>query len=120
MALYSTKGTISAMSDVTSGVSQSGRGWQRMTLVIDVPAYQGAVIKQAFQVTGESVDDVMNFHLGDKVEVSWTMYAREYNGKWYPNVELVKIYPQDAAAPAPATEAKAQHETNAGSDDLPF
>lgn len=121
MALYSTKGTISAMSDVASGVSQSGRGWQRMTISLEIPGYQGAVIKQVFSVTGDSVDDVMKYCIGDKVEVRWVMYAREWNGKWYNNVELISIHLQEGAAPAEAADpAPAPIGDGVQTDDLPF
>ena len=111
MALYSTKGIISGISEVKYGEGKNGTRWQRTTLTLDVPGYQGSVTKQIYQVFGDLVDEVTKFHVGDRVEVSWSMYAREWNGKWYNNVDLVKIKSQeetrqDAAAqetPAPQT-----------------
>lgn len=91
MAIYLSKGTISAMSEVQSGVSESGYHWQNMTLVLEIPAFQGATSKQVFRVSGDTIEDVMQYKVGDKVEVSWSMYAREWNGKMYNNVDLVKI-----------------------------
>ena len=135
MALYTSKGRISDMSEVVSGVSQNGNQWQRMTIVLEIPGFQGSVFKQAFQVNGDSVNDVLLYSIGDKVEVSWSMYAREWNGKWYNNVDLVKIkYQEDAqpkpqqAAPAPAPQPKQgkmdfsqeQLDPDANPDDLPF
>lgn len=130
MALYHSKGRISEMSEVQSGTSKSGYEWQRMTLVLDIPGYQGAVIKQAFQVTGDDVKDVLLLSIGDQVEVSFAIYAREWNGKWYNNVELVKIAsleqkPEDKPASAPKQEIfdKPQEESldpADNPDDLPF
>ena len=107
MALYISKGTISDMSEVQSGTSRNGYEWQRMTIVLEIPGFQGAVTKQAFQVSGDSVKDVLLHNIGDKVEVSWIMYAREWNGKWYNNVDLVKIKYQEDAQPAPAHQPAA-------------
>lgn len=132
MALFYQKGTISDFSEVQSGVSQSGKEWQRMTLILDTPGFQGAVYKMVFQVSGDHVKDVLLFNRGDKVEIGFTIYAREWNGKWYNNVDLVKIsyqeQPQHQDAdpgkivggeqtPAPQEAAPAESDP---SNDLPF
>ena len=134
MALYQSRGRISDMSEVQSGVSKNGYQWQRMTITLEIPGFQGSVIKQVFQVTGDDVNDVLLFSIGDKVEVSWSMYAREWNGKWYNNVDLVKIKSQEESkqdAPAPAAPAPQQEQIQFNQsqesldpaenpDDLPF
>ena len=122
MALYHSKGRISEMSEVQSGTSKNGYEGQRMTLVLDIPGYQGAVIKQAFQVTGDDVKEVLLLSIGDEVEVSFAIYAREWNGKWYNNVELVKInsLEEEKRTPAPEAEQKESLDPAANPDDLPF
>ena len=107
MALYNSCGRISEMSEVQSGTSRNGYEWQRMTIVLEIPGFQGAVTKQAFQVSGDSVNDVLLYNIGDLVDVSWIMYAREWNGNWYYNVDLVKIKYQEDAQPAPAHQPAA-------------
>ena len=106
MAVYLSKGTISDMSEVQSGTSKNGYQWQRMTLTLDIPGYQGAITKQVFNVTGDDVKDVLMFNCGDRVEVEFVIYAREWNGKWYNNVDLIKIRPQEQKEAAPAEEEK--------------
>ena len=124
------------MSEVQSGTSQNGYQWQRMTIILDIPGFQGSIIKQAFQVTGDDVNDVLLYNIGDKVEVSWSLYARNWNGKWYNNVDLVKIKHQEENrpqqdAPAPAAPAPQQAQIQfkqpqesldpaENPDDLPF
>lgn len=117
------------MSEVQSGTSQNGFQWQRMTIILDIPGFQGSIIKQAFQVTGDDVNDVLLYNIGDKVEVSWSLYARNWNGKWYNNVDLVKIKhqednrPQQAAPAAPVQAAPQSQESLDPADhqeDLPF
>lgn len=134
MALYQSKGTISEMSEVQSGTSKNGYEWQRMTIILDIPGSQGSIIKQAFQVTGDDVNEVLLYNIGDRVEVSWSLYARNWNGKWYNNVELVKIKSQeetkqDAPAPVAPVPQQAQIQFNQtqesldpadNPDDLPF
>lgn len=129
MALYQSKGTISEMSEVQSGKSQNGFQWQRMTIILDIPGFQGSIIKQAFQVTGDDVNDVLLYNIGDKVEVSWSLYARNWNGKWYNNIDLVKIKKQETKQDTSATPQQEQIQFNQSQeslnpadnpDDLPF
>ena len=103
MALYYSKGTISYMSEITSGTSTSGRDWARMTIMIDILGYKGSISKLSFQVGTDRIEDVQEFKVGDKVEIGWSIYAREYNGRWYNNVDLVNIKSlgDQAAGPAP-------------------
>ena len=127
MALYYSKGTISHMSEITSGTSTSGRDWARMTIMIDIPGYQGSISKLAFQVGTDRISDVQEFKVGDKVEIGWSIYAREYNGRWYNNVDLVNIKSQGVQADAPAPTPAPRSLTNIPAaelepheEDLPF
>ena len=134
MALYYSKGTISYMSEITSGTSTSGRDWARMTIMIDIPGYHGAISKLSFQVGTDRISDVQEFKVGDKVEIGWSIYAREWNGKWYNNVDLVNIKSQDqqteqrparSSRPAPAPAPRSLNNIPASelepqADDLPF
>ena len=127
MALYYSKGTISHMSEITSGTSTSGRDWARITIMIDIPGYHGAISKLSFQVGTDRISDVQEFKVGDKVEIGWSIYAREYNGRWYNNVDLVNIKSQgvqaDAPAPTPAPRSLNNipaAELEPHEEDLPF
>lgn len=121
MALNYSKGTISHMSEIVSGTSNSGREWARMSVMIDIPGYQGAVTKIIFQVDTNRISEVKKFKVGDKVEIGWSIYAREWNGKWFNNVDLVNIKSQEGTtAPSqninniPAAELEPQE------GDMPF
>lgn len=121
MALNYTKGTISHMSEVTSGTSKNGYDWARQTILIDIPGYRGSNTKLSLQASDEMVDELNNYNEGDKVEVGWSIYAREWNGKWYNNVDLVNIKSQDQQteqrsakssrpAPAPRQNTSSEYE----------
>lgn len=143
MPLNYTKGTISHISEVTSGTSKNGYDWARQTILLDIPGYQGTITKLSLQASNEMVNELNDYNVGDKVEVGWTIYAREWNGKWYNNVDLVNIKSQNeqqndqapaepatparrarssraAQAPAPQTRNIPASELEPQGDDLPF
>lgn len=91
MAIVKERGTISFMSDVQSGMSQNGNPWYRQTIVVDVAEFNGSYRKVALQASGDLVQDLEGAMIGDKVEISYKVTAREWNGKWYNNVDLYKV-----------------------------
>lgn len=91
MAIVKERGTITFMSDVQSGMSQNGNPWYRQTIVVDVAGFNGSYRKVALQATGNVVGDLEGAMIGDKVDVSYQVTAREWNGKWYNNVDLYKV-----------------------------
>ena len=91
MAIVKERGTITFMSEVQSGMSQNGNPWYRQTIVVDVAGYNGSFRKVALQASGNVVGDLEGANVGDKVEISYQVTAREWNGKWYNNVDLYKV-----------------------------
>jgi hypothetical protein len=59
--------------------------------VVDVAGYNGSYRKVALQANGNVVGDLEGAMIGDKVDVSYQVTAREWNGKWYNNVDLYKV-----------------------------
>ena len=121
MALFYQKGTISDMTEVQSGKTQSGKEWQRMSLILETPGFQGSVYKMVFQVSGDKVKDVSLYNRGDKVQVGFTIYAHEWNGKWYNNIDLVTITDESGAVKyAPAESESKDLNPAENPNDLPF
>jgi hypothetical protein len=109
MAIIKENGTIAHMGEVQSGMAQSGNAWYRQTIVVDVVGFKGTFRKVALQASGSMVGQFEGKKIGDKVEVSYQVTAREYQGKWYNNVDLVNVEFTEAAP------AKTE-----GDQDLPF
>lgn len=99
MATIKERGTIAVLGEVQRGTSQSGNLWYRQTIVVDVAGFNGSYRKVALQASGNIVGDLENAQIGDKVEVSYQVTAREWNGKWYNNVDLYKIEFLEPAMP---------------------
>jgi hypothetical protein len=101
MAFVKERGTIAVMSEVQFGTSQSGNTWSRQTIVVDVVGYNGNYRKVMLQASGNVVADLETMMVGDKVEITYQVTAREWNGKWYNNVDLYKIESTEEKAQQP-------------------
>ena len=132
MALIEQKGTISSFGDIKEGTGRTGYVWQRQQIVID---YQvGESYTEHLVVTADAdiikEIDTIGLKVGDKVSVTAKVSSREWNGRWFTDVEVRKIIPgAKAAPPKPAPDQKAleplsvfdQPEKNEDpNDDLPF
>lgn len=91
MAVIKEIGTIAVLGEVQSGMSQNGNPWYRQTIVVDVAGYNGSYRKVLVQASGNVVGQLETAQIGDKVEISYQVTAREWNGKWYNNVDLYKV-----------------------------
>ena len=131
MALNYSKGTISYMSEVRSGKSKNGYDWAKQSILLDIPGYHGSITKLSLQASNEMVEELNNYKVGDKVEIGWSIYAREWEGRWYNNVDIVSIRSQEqqeregtqkAARPAPAAQEPliSSESLEPQKDDLPF
>ena len=73
----------------------------------------------------DKVQELEKYQVGDAVKVAFNLKSREYNGRWYNDLQIWRISPAGAAqaAPAPAapaSEAPAYQQAPAPSlDDLP-
>ena len=107
MALNRVKGIISHMGEIQQGTSQNGYDWARQIIVLDVASFNGTFSKIALTAQNQRVDDLQNYQIGDRVEVSYSVTAREWDGKWFNNVDLISINFFDEvaqAAPAPVAQ----------------
>lgn len=121
MAYYKSQGSLSAIGKVQSGQSKSGHDWSRVDLLIDIPGYQGNIQKLALVANGRTINDVLRIKIGQQVNFEFTIYARQWNDRWYNNVELTDISAVNAV-PDEEEEKPIQAEKGfpEGDDDLPF
>lgn len=100
MALNYVKGIISQLGQVESGTTQNGNSWSRQVVILDVAGFGNSFSKIALTAQGQRVDELQNYQIGDRVEVGYSVTAREWNGKWFNNVDLINIKSLDEVAPA--------------------
>ena len=132
------EGTLRQKLGVQSGTSARGQ-WAKQEFILEFP--DGNFTAQAcFTAWGqEKVAELDKYQVGDKVKVSFNLKSREYNGRWYNDLQIWRIAPAGAAqqpaapaqpayrpesTPAPAYEAPAptldDMPADNPADDLPF
>ncbi|NQY08341.1 MAG: DUF3127 domain-containing protein [Flavobacteriales bacterium] len=114
-------GKITDILNVESGTSKAGKEWKKQNFVVDTGAQFNPSV--CFNLFGEEKIAVLqNFAVGQEVEVAFNVSSREFNGKYYHNIDAWKINAvaagsADAGAPPPVeTDIPAATDE----DDLPF
>lgn len=83
-------GKIIAVLEARSGIAKSsGNSWKIQEYVLEtVEQYPHRMI---FNVFGEDKINQFNIQLGDEINVSFDVNAREYNGRWYNDIRAWKV-----------------------------
>lgn len=115
------EGTIRQKMGVQSGTSARGP-WAKQEFVVDFP--DGNFTSQAcFTAWGQDkVQELDKYQVGDRVKVSFNLKSREFNGRWYNDLQIWRISPAGAAqpaAPAPTPAAPASVAPAPTLDDMP-
>jgi len=79
------KGKLKKKLAVENGTSKAGKEWSKQNFVIDTGAQYNPEI--CFQVFGDKVDLLNNYKEGQEVEVKFNVSSREFNGKYYHNLD---------------------------------
>ena len=104
------KGKIKQKLPLEKGTSKAGKEWQKQSFVIDTGAeYNPEVCFSCFG--NKNIEMLDNFKEGQEVEVSFNISSREFNGKWYHNIDAWRIAAQQSSNDTPPLDVV---------DDLPF
>ena len=83
------KGTLVKKLKVEAGTSKAGKPWKSQLCIIDTDLdYKNQV---AIKFMGDKISLLDNVNEGDHVTVSCNVYSREYNGRFYNNIDGWKI-----------------------------
>lgn len=122
------EGTLRQKLGVQQGTSARGQ-WAKQEFVLEYP--DGNYTSQAcFTAFGQDkVAELDKYQAGDRIKVSFNIKSREYNGRWYTDLQIWRVAPAGAtAAPAaapvapdiPAPTLDDMPADSSESEDLPF
>ena len=104
-------GEIISVSEIQNGTSKSGNEWKKLGFSVTTG---GDYPKTCyFTVFGqEKVDNFMKYNkVGQSVDVSFNIESREYNERWYTDLNAWKVFTVKESQVASTTSVE---------DDLPF
>ena len=101
------EGTLRQKLGVQSGTSARG-AWAKQEFVLEFP--DGNFTSQAcFIAFGQDkVAELDKYQVGDRIRVSFNLRSREYNGRWYNDLQIWRIAPAGQPAAAPVAPAAPQ------------
>jgi len=78
-------GKLKKKLELEKGVSKAGKEWQKQSVVIDTGSeFNNLVVVSAF---GDKVLKMNKLNEGMDVSILCNVYSREYNGKYYHNID---------------------------------
>ena len=94
------KGTLLQILKIESGVSKAGKEWKKQDFVIETNEQFPKNV--CFTLFGDKITLIDDITEGSEIEVFFSLESRDFNGKWYHNINAWKI---DGAATANASKS---------------
>lgn len=122
-------GKVIAVLEPRGGVSKTGNEWKVQEYVIET--HDQYPRRMCFDVFGADKIQQFNIQMGEELNVSFDIDAREWNGRWFNSIRAWKVerVPVAGSQPVPPVEAASFPPVNAApanftaqddKDDLPF
>ena len=79
-------GKLTKKLDIESGISKSGKEWNKQSVIVEQTGndYNKEVVISFF---GDKIKSIRDIEEGSEVNVSINLSSREYNGKYYHNID---------------------------------
>lgn len=115
----SVKGKLSRKLSVESGTSKAGKEWKKQSFLVDTGAQYNPEI--CFQLFGDDKIELLNHHNeGDQIEVSFNLSSKEYNGRYFHNIDAWRIENISGTATSQNQDSPEFNTPSTEEDDLPF
>ena len=86
-----------------TGVSKSGKAWEKQSILVKQSLPSGLEIKEnvVIEFFGDKIKSIRDIEVGMDVNVSINLSSREYNGKYYHNIDgwFIAKLGQETVAP---------------------
>lgn len=107
MSELTVSGKVTHILKPQSGTSKAGKDWNKQDFVIETnDQYPKSV---CFTLFGDKTDLISKVEVGNDVDVSFNLESKEYNGRWFANVNAWKVVLAEVS----------QRETNEPMTDIP-
>tara|TARA_R110000787_G_scaffold12678_5_gene40755 strand:+ start:7985 stop:8311 length:327 start_codon:yes stop_codon:yes gene_type:complete len=79
-------GKLTKKLDIESGISKSGKEWNKQSVIVEQTGndYNKEVVISFF---GDKIKSIRDIEEGSEVNVSINLSSREFNGKYYHNID---------------------------------
>ncbi|WP_303911955.1 DUF3127 domain-containing protein [Bacteroides mediterraneensis] len=119
-------GRVIAVLEPKGGTSRNGNEWKVQEYVIET--HDQYPRRMCFDVFGDDKIKQFNIQIGEELNVSFDIDAREWQGRWFNSIRAWKVERVGAAPQVPPTEAHfppvnaapADFSATDEKDDLPF
>ena len=103
-------GTVLRKLELETGISKkSGKEWKKQSIVIDTGGeFNNEVCVSAF---GDKLQQMNKLEIGMEVSVLCNVYSKEYNGRYFHNIDGYFFTNQSNKFP---------HKMTSGEEDMPF
>ena len=92
------KGILIQILKLETGVSKVGKEWKKQEFVLETQ--EQFPKKICFTLFGDKISLIDGLNEGAELEVFFSVESRDFNGKWYHNINAWKIERADAAPAA--------------------
>ncbi|MBA4410195.1 MAG: DUF3127 domain-containing protein [Bacteroidota bacterium] len=83
------KGTLQQILKLESGVSKAGKEWKKQDFILVTNEQFPKTV--CFTLFGDKISLIDGITEGSEVEVYFSVESRDFNGKWYHNINAWKI-----------------------------
>ena len=112
-------GKLSRKLSIESGTSKAGNEWKKQTFVLDTGSQYNPEI--CFQLFGEEKIELLNhYNEGEQIKVSFNLSSKEYNGRYFHNIDAWKIESLGNDSSENAENPTEFNTPSSDDDDLPF
>jgi len=78
-------GKLVKILDLETGVSKAGKEWKKQSILIDTGGdFNNEICISAF---GDKLEQMLKLEVGMEVSVLCNVYSREYNGRYFHNID---------------------------------
>ena len=103
MAIYKTQGTVHQVDEVETINARNGQTYRKQSIVLEETDDRGRTDYVQLRAFGEAVEETEDLREGEAVSVTFAITAREYNGRWYNDLNIIHV-----RRTAPVQEEKEQ------------